>query len=106
MSHARREDSVIKEFVSYIADKLYLGLQITDWPDKKLGSIGEIDAVAEGANLRIAIESNMNRGTMIVAIEEIHGSNFPRGLDKICMLILQATDYFNSITSLQNLGGT
>lgn len=56
MSHTRREDSVIKEFVSYIADKLYPGLQITAWPDKRPGAIGEIDAIAESAHLQVAIE--------------------------------------------------
>jgi hypothetical protein len=47
VSHARREDSVIKEFVSYIAGKLYPGLRITAWPDKNPGAVGEIDAIAE-----------------------------------------------------------
>ncbi len=44
----RPEDKVIESFVGYLANRLYLGLQISDWPDKRSGSMGEIDAVAEG----------------------------------------------------------
>ncbi len=52
----RPEDKVIESFVRYLADKLYLGLQISEWPDKRPGSRGEIDAVAEGTSNRVAIE--------------------------------------------------
>lgn len=55
-SQLRREDEVIKSFVRYLADNLYSGLQITQWPDKQPGSIGEIDAIAEGVGKRVAIE--------------------------------------------------
>lgn len=52
----RPEDKVIEAFVAYLADKLYPGLHITDWPDKKGGSRREIDAVAESSSKRVAIE--------------------------------------------------
>ena len=53
---ARPEDKVIISFVHYIADKFYPGLRISEWPDKKSGSSGEIDAIAKSTDNCIAIE--------------------------------------------------
>ena len=40
----------------YLAEKLYPGLQIVEWPDKSNARTSDIDAIAEAAGKRIAIE--------------------------------------------------
>lgn len=54
--HSRSEDKVIEAFVMYLAGKLYPGLQVIEWPDKNNTSTPDIDAIAETAGKRIAIE--------------------------------------------------
>ena len=46
----------IEAFVKYLGAKLYPGLQVTEWPDKKNTRTPDIDAIAEGTGRRIAIE--------------------------------------------------
>jgi hypothetical protein len=55
-THSRLEDKVIEAFVMYLAGKLYPGLQIIEWPDKNNTRTPDIDAIAEAAGKRIAIE--------------------------------------------------
>ena len=55
-THSRPEDKVIEAFVMYLAGKLYPGLQIIEWPDKNNTRTSDIDAIAETAGKRIAIE--------------------------------------------------
>jgi hypothetical protein len=50
------QDAVIDSFIEYLAAKLYPGLHVIDRPDKKPGTVREIDALAESPNLRVAIE--------------------------------------------------
>lgn len=56
LTNPRQEGDAIKVFVRYLAEKLYPGLQITEWPDKTNTSTADIDAVAEAGSQRIAIE--------------------------------------------------
>jgi hypothetical protein len=51
-----RADKVIEAFVTYLAEKLYPGLQIVDWPDKTNPRTSDIDAIAEDGGKRVAIE--------------------------------------------------
>lgn len=55
-THSRPEDKVIEAFVMYLAGKLYPGLQVIEWPDKNNTRTPDIDAIAETAGKRIAIE--------------------------------------------------
>ena len=56
LTNPRQEGDAIKVFVRYLAEKLYPGLQIAEWPDKTNTSTADIDAVAEAGSQRIAIE--------------------------------------------------
>jgi len=55
-THSRPEDKVIEAFVMYLAGKLYPGLQVIEWPDKNNTRTPDIDALAETADKRVAIE--------------------------------------------------
>ena len=50
------QDEVIEEFVSHLSVVRGVALTVTCWPDKCERSKQDIDAVAEGESLRIAIE--------------------------------------------------
>lgn len=50
------EEQLIETFVRQLQLKGQLGLRIVDWPDKKPGTSGEIDALIEGPGRRIALE--------------------------------------------------
>lgn len=52
----RPEDNIIEAFVTYLAARLYPGIQIAEWPDKTNSRTPDIDAIAEGGGRRIAIE--------------------------------------------------
>lgn len=56
LTHPRPEDTVIEAFVMYLAEKLYPGLQVIEWPDKNNARTPDIDAIAEGGGKRVAIE--------------------------------------------------
>jgi hypothetical protein len=55
-NYSRPEDRVIEAFVKYLGNKIYPGLQVTEWPDKRNTRTADIDAIAEGTGRRIAIE--------------------------------------------------